>query len=71
MEIDQIRDTEAPAPGLCAGTATICIVAAGAAPDDALRPAEGPLADLAVQPRIGVAGERVALLYAPTNSPTN
>jgi hypothetical protein len=67
VEIDQIRDTEKPATGLCAGTATICIEAAGAAPPEALRPAEGPLAGYAVQPRTGIAGERIALLYSAGN----
>ena len=67
VEIDQIRDTDKPAPGLSAGTATICLLAAGAAPADALSLHTGPLAGYRAKAHTGVAGERITLLYSENN----
>ena len=63
IEIDGLPETQMPPTELSAGTAAIAFIAAGEAPDTALRPQSGPLAGYAALPQTGLAGERYTLLY--------
>lgn len=64
IEIDGLADTQHAPAGVCAGTASIALLAAGAAPADAMPLDSGPLAGFAALPGTGLAGERYTLLYS-------
>ncbi len=63
IEIDEIAETQPAPAGICQGVACVTFHCTGAAPDNALRPAEGPLAGSATTTHVGVAGEHYALTY--------